>query len=247
MKHSTYTTNDSAKLKTGPGSSAPLLCGVRKTSIVASRYYLVFPALYLASMPLVPEGRAGIAWDHQSSKFSVSHSNRYSASRHTLLLPPPPLSSPLLVLFILPLLLFIVHFCVHYKRQPIQQITDYIDNMLAAVRSICLGHCKSVRILPIRRSRKADRKCEADTFDAHVNSACSSGPHPAVRRISISGAEIKRAQLSYFQLPYAAETGIFHERICLSCGSPQNDYRWTSILRVDEPNIDTLHPLGNFG
>ena len=69
MKHSKYTANDSAKLKTGPGSSAPLLCGVWKTSIVASRYYLVFPTLYLASRPLLPEGRAGIAWDHQSSKF----------------------------------------------------------------------------------------------------------------------------------------------------------------------------------
>jgi len=79
------------------GSSAPFLCGVRKTSIVAFIYYLLFPALYLASRPLLPEGRAGIAWDHQSSKFSVPPSNRYSASRHTLLLPPPPLPSHLLL------------------------------------------------------------------------------------------------------------------------------------------------------
>jgi hypothetical protein len=74
-KHSKYTTNDKTKSKNGPGSSAPSLRGVRKTSIVASLYYLLFPALYLASRPCLPEGRAGIAWDHQSSTFSI---------------PPPP-------------------------------------------------------------------------------------------------------------------------------------------------------------
>ena len=94
MKHSKHTTNNSTKLKTGLGSSAPFLCGMRKTSIVASFYYLLFPALYLASRPLLPEGRAGIAWGHQSSKFSVPPTNRYSAPRHTLLLPPLPLPSP---------------------------------------------------------------------------------------------------------------------------------------------------------
>ena len=103
--------------------------------------------------------------------------------------------------------------------------TDYIVSLLAAVRSMWFGHCKSVRILPIRTIRKADRKCEEDMFEAHVNSSYMSGPHPAVRRFSISGAEIKRAPLNYFQLPNTAETGIFHERICLACGSPQNDYR----------------------
>ena len=213
MKHSKYTSNDSTKLKTRPGSSAPFICRVRKTSIVASLYYLLFPALYLASRPLLPEGRAGIAWDHQSSIFSLPLSNRYSAS---LLLPPLLLPSPLLLLVILHLLLVIVHFCVHCKRRGIiicpllpQQIANYVVSLLAAVRPMCLGHCKSVRILPIRASTKADRKCETDMFEALVNSACMSGPHPAVRRISISGAEIKRARLNYFQLPNAAETGIF--------------------------------------
>jgi hypothetical protein len=112
-------------------------------SIVASRCYLVFPALYLASRPLSPEGRAGIAWDHQSSTFSGSSTNRYSASRHTLLLPLPPHPSPLLVLFMLPLLLVIVHFCVHSKRQgiiirpqPTQLNANCKVSLLAAVRSL---------------------------------------------------------------------------------------------------------------
>jgi hypothetical protein len=91
-----------------------------------------------------------------------------------------------------------------------QQIAEYIvtSSLLAVVRPMCHGHCKSVRILTICTSRKADRKCDADMFEADVNSACSSGPHPAVRRISISGAEIKRARLIYFQLPNAAETDL---------------------------------------
>ena len=67
---------------------------------------------------------------------------------------------------------------------------NFVVSSLVTLRSKCLGQCKSVRILATRASRKADRKCEADMLETQVNSTCTSGPHHAVRRCSIFGAEI---------------------------------------------------------
>jgi len=52
MKHSKYTTNDWAKLKTGPGSSAPLLCGVRKNP------FLRHATILFSRRSILPPGRS---------------------------------------------------------------------------------------------------------------------------------------------------------------------------------------------